>query len=561
MNFSETHAAGQTKIVFSKDARSQLFEGLNKAAQAVMCTLGPSGKTVVIQKDGEAPIVTKDGVTVSKMINLKDPIERMGAELIREAAVRTNDIAGDGTTTATVLTHALVSEGLRLLEAGYPAVDLCEGIQKASRLVIKELESSAVRVTSSEEVAQVGTISANGDKKIGEIIAVAMDKVGRDGVITVEDAKGMATTLEVVEGMQFDRGYLSPYFVNKPDRMVSAYESAVILVTDKKITTLKEIVPVLEDCVKSSKPLLIIAEDVEGEALQGLVLNRVKGNIPVVAIKAPGYGQYRADFLDDICVLTGAKLVSSSTGNKLEDASKYLGYTKKIVVDAKTTTIVGPNDARVKVEEHLTNLRERLEDVTLDAEGILKLRQRIAKLASGVAVIKVGGATEVEMIERKYRIEDALNATKAAAEEGIVPGGGMALLAAADTIDLSKLSTNQRVGYECVIKSCQAPFERIVSNAGKNAGVIKATLAKKKKLGYNAANDTYVDMIKEGVIDPVKVTRSALKHAVSVAITFLSLDAVICEDKLAITSEITATHSRRVSFKLVNLWKFSHMVA
>lgn len=558
MNFSENHAAGQTKIVFSKEARSQLFEGLNKAAQAVMCTLGPSGKTVVIQKDGEAPIVTKDGVTVSKMINLKDPIERMGAELIREAAVRTNDIAGDGTTTSTVLTHALVSEGLRLLEAGYPSVELCEGIQKAAKIVIKELEDSAVRVTSSEEVAQVGTISANGDTKIGQIIATAMDKVGRDGVITVEDAKGMATTLEVVEGMQFDRGYLSPYFVNKPDRMACAYENAAVLVTDKKISTLKEIVPVLEDAVRASRPLLIIADDVEGEALQGLVLNRVKGNIPVVAIKAPGYGQYKADFLEDICVLTGASLISSSTGNKLEDAStsKHLGYSKKIVVDAKSTTIVGPNDARSAVEKHLTHLRERLEDVTLDSEGVLKLKHRIAKLASGVAIIKVGGATEVEMIERKYRIEDALNATKAAAEEGIVPGGGMALLSAAEKIDTSKLTTNQRAGQECVIKACQAPFERIVSNAGKNAGVIKSNLAKKKKLGYNAATDEYVDMIKEGVIDPVKVTKSALKHAVSVAVTFLSLDAVICEDKLRINYRNHGDLVAVIRLSYLNSWTF-----
>lgn len=536
MNFTDNNGVS-TKVIFSSDARKQLFEGLSVAAEAVSCTLGPKGKTVLIQKDNEAPIVTKDGVTVSKSIKLKDPVQRMGAELIRESASQTNEIAGDGTTTATVLTYAMVKEGLKLLEAGFSARELCLGIEKARSKIDELISQSAAQLTSSEEIAQVGTISANGDLMIGQLIAQAMEKVGKDGIITVEDAKGMATTLEVVEGMQFDRGYLSPYFVTNPERMVSVHNDALVLVTDKKLSSLRELIPLLEQVVQARSSLLIIADDVEGEALQGLVLNRVKSQLPVVAIKAPGYGQHKDELLSDICALTGATLVSSSTGVSLEKAAQCLGKVKKVVVDAKSTTIVGSGSTKDRVEKHVTDLKMQLEDVTLGMEEITKLKTRIARLASGVAVIKVGGSTEVEMIERKYRIEDALNATKAAADEGIVPGGGMALFKAMQKFNVflqgSKVPRDELAGMELVASACLAPITRISQNAGQNPGVIINELKKHEdnSYGYNAATGAYEDLIRSGVIDPVKVTRTALKHAASVAITFLSLDAVVYEEK------------------------------
>jgi chaperonin GroEL len=503
------------------------------AAEAVSTTLGPKGKTVLIQRKGEAPIVTKDGVTVSKSIRLRDPVQRMGAELIREAAAQTNEIAGDGTTTATVLTHAMVKEGLKLLEAGYPAKELCKGIELARARVDENLAALAKRLTTAEEIAQVGTISANGDRKIGDLIAAAMDKVGRDGIITVEDAKGMATTLEVVEGMQFDRGYLSPYFVTNQDRMSVNYNDARVLLTDKKLNNLRELVPILEKVMQGRQPLIIIAEDVEGEALQGLVLNRVNANLPVVAVKAPGYGQHRHDLLTDISTLTGAKLVSASTGLKLESLTlQDLGTLKRVVVDAKSTTLVGTGSTKSSVEAHVENLRTQLQDVTLTVDDVTKLKVRIAKLASGVAVIRVGGATEVEMIERKYRIEDALNATRAAAEEGIVPGGGMALATITSTIDLSAdLPQEEAMGASIITRACLAPLKRISQNAGVTPEVILSELQRNPGKGYNAATGEYVDLIAAGVIDPVKVTRTALKNAASVATTFLSLDAVVFDEE------------------------------
>lgn len=533
--FQDPNEPAATKVLFSSEARKRLYEGLSVAAEAVSCTLGPKGKTVLIQQNGATPIVTKDGVTVSKAIRLKDPVQRMGAELIREAAGRTNEVAGDGTTTATVLTHALVREGLKLLEAGYSPTLLCRGIERAANQVAESLKSGAKQLTTSEEVAQVGTISANGDANIGSLIAQAMDKVGRDGIITVEDAKGMATTLEVVEGMQFERGYLSPYFVTNPERMVTIYQEALVLVTDKKLTTLRELIPILEQIVQAQRPLLIIAEDVEGEALQGLVLNRVKSNLPVVAIKAPGYAQHRDELLRDICVLTGATLVSSATGTSLDKLNiKQLGQCKKVVIDAKTSTLVGTGATKDAVDKHVNELRVQLEDVTLGQDDVTKLKTRVAKLASGVAVIKVGGATEVEMTERKYRIEDALNATRAAAEEGVVPGGGMALFTAVQNVkgSLAKpgIDRDEVAGIECVIDACLAPLKRIVSNAGQNSGVVIDTLHRTPGAGYNAATGAYEDLVAAGVIDPVKVTRSALQHAASVAVTFLSLDAVVADD-------------------------------
>lgn len=522
-----------TNVIFKNEARRQLFSGMELAAEAVTTTLGPKGKTVLIQKKGEAPIVTKDGVTVSKSINLKDPVKRMGAELIREAASQTNEVAGDGTTTATVLTYAMVKEGLKLLEAGYPAKEMCRGLEQARLVADDLLRAKAKRLTTPEEIAQVGTISANGDRKIGELIAAAMEKVGRDGIITVEDAKGMSTTLDVVEGMQFERGYLSPYFVTNSERMNVAYQDAKVLLTDKKVSNLREIVPILEKVMQSRQPLIIIAEDVEGEALQGLVLNRVNANLPVVAVKAPGYGQHRHDLMSDISTLTGAKLVSASTGVKLESLTlSDLGTLKKVVVDAKSTTLVGTGSSRPAVEEHVSNLRTQLEDVTLTMDEVTKLKVRIAKLASGVAVIKVGGATEVEMIERKYRIEDALNATRAAADEGIVPGGGMALAGIAGALKskLEDLRGDESIGASILLKACHAPIRKIVENAGGSPDVILKEIGT-TNLGYNAATGEFVDLIEAGVIDPVKVTRTALKNAASVATTFLTLDAVIFDEE------------------------------
>lgn len=533
-------SVGKTRVVFSTEARKELYAGLELTAEAVSCTLGPKGKTVLIQAENGSPIVTKDGVTVSKSINLRDPLRRMGSELIREAASRTNDVAGDGTTTSTVLTHAMVKSGLKLLEAGYTTQDLNAGIQIGLKKVLERLDSSAKRLTSSEEIAQIGTISANGDTAIGELIASAMDKVGRDGIITVEDAKGMSTSLEVVEGMQFDRGYLSPYFVTNSEKMNVAYSDVKVLLTDKKISTLKEIVPILEKTLQSRVPLLVIAEDVEGEALQGMVVNRLNANLQIVAIKAPGYGKHKEELLNDISVLTGAKLASPSTGVKLESLSfSDLGTLKKVVVDAKTSTLVASGTTKKQIDEHVENLRHQLRDVTLSLDEVTKLKVRIAKLASGIAVIKVGGATEMEMVERRYRIEDALNATRAAADEGIVPGGGMALFNCLDGISdevLESLSHGVRAGVSIVKDACLAPIRRISQNAGQTPEVtIKELhgLDQRRKLctGYDAFNDKFVDMLEAGIIDPVKVTKTAIKNAASVTSTFLSLDAVIVEEE------------------------------
>lgn len=527
-----------TRVVFSSEARKELYAGLELTAEAVGCTLGPKGKTVLIQNPVGNPIITKDGVTVSKSINLKNPLRRMGAELIREAANRTNDVAGDGTTTSTVLTHAMVKSGLKLLEAGYPSQDLCEGINLATKAVIDNLERNAKRLTSSEEIAQIGTISANGDKNIGELIANAMKTVGSDGIITVEDAKGMSTSLEVVEGMQFDRGYLSPYFVNNNEKMNVVFHDSKVLLTDKKISSLREMIPILEKINQNRASLFIIADDVEGEALQGLVVNKLNANLRVVAIKAPGYGLHKEELLNDIAVLTGAKLISSKTGHKLESiAYDDLGTLKKVVVDARSSTLVATGSTKKNVEKHVDDLRHQLQDITLGADEVVKLKTRIAKLASGVAIIKVGGATELEMIERKYRIEDALNATRAAAEEGIVPGGGMALFNSLESlIDLHEKSSQAvKAGVSIVQDACVAPIRKIALNAGQSPDVTIKELSrmnpeKKTSLGYNAALNEFVDMIDAGIIDPAKVTKTAIKNAASVATTFLSLDAVVVED-------------------------------
>lgn len=531
-----------TRIIFATEARKQLFTGLKLAARAVSVTLGPRGRTVLIQRPGQTPLVTKDGATVAKSIKLKDPVQRMGADLILEAAGQTNEIAGDGTTTATVLTAALVEQGLKLVDAGYSPLAVCRGIEAAAKAVNDALVSGAKPVASSEEIAQVGTISANGDALIGQLIAEAMDKVGRDGVITVEEAKGMSTSLNIVEGMQFERGYLSPYFVTDNERMRASYENAYILVTDKKVSSLKDVVPVLEQVLRTGRGLLLIAEDVEGEAMTGLVINRVKSQLKVVAVKAPGYGQHRNELLQDICVLTGATLISSANGFSLEKVTlEQLGQCKKFVTDAKTTTIVGQGTTKEQIEKHVAELRTQAEDVTLSDEEKAKLRNRIARLASGVAVIRVGGATEVEMVERKYRIEDALNATRAAAEEGVLPGGGSALYICSTGLKNEQHSIKDReesAGYAALLMAIQAPLRQIISNAGEQADGVLNELRHRNDddpeqvaiLGFNAATGEYVDLVKAGVLDPCKVTRTALKNAVSVATTFLTLDAVVYDE-------------------------------
>lgn len=546
-----------THVIFATDARKQLFKGLTVAAEAVSATLGPRGRTVIIQQTGRAPLVTKDGITVARSIKLKHPVERMGAELILEAANQTNEIAGDGTTTATVLTAALVKEGLKLVETGYSPQSVCRGIEDASAQVIAALKQQAKQLTSNDEVSQVGTISANGDAVIGKLIAEAMQAVGKDGIITVEDAKGMATTLTVVDGMQFDRGYISPYFVTDPEHMRAVYDDAFVLVTDKKISNLADVVPLLEQVVRTQQALLIIADDIDGDALSGLVLNRVKANLKVVAIKAPGYGLHRTELLKDICVLTGATLVSSATGMSLTDASlTRLGRVKRFITNAKTTTIVGTGSTKDVVDQHLKELRAQLADVTLAADEITKLKVRVAKLASGVAVIKVGGSTEIEMGERRFRVEDALNATRAATEEGIVPGGGMALFNAVHSVVESNAQSDATVdsevyaGMQCVFQACLAPLKRIVSNAGQSPtpDVVLHELKRARDLastevdgyGYNAATGEYGSLIDMAVIDPVKVTRTALQLAASVAVTFLSLDAVVYDDTTTTTKDDAA---------------------
>lgn len=538
MKNTDVDVPATTRVIFSSEARKLLFRGVDVVANAVGCTLGPKGKTVLIQQGiNSAPIVTKDGVTVSKSIRLKHPVERMGAQLIRQAAEQTNEIAGDGTTTSTVLTHAMVKSGMKLLEAGYDSKELCDGIEKSLDIALGYLRQGAKQLSSTEEITQIATISANGDRKIGELIAEAMLKVGNDGIITVEEAKGMTTSLDIVEGMQFDRGYLSPYFVTNSEKMHAAYSDAKILLVDHKITSMREMIPLLEKISQSKTPLLIIADDVEGEALQGLVVNRVNGALPVVAIKSPGYGQHKEELLKDISVLTGAKIVSAATGLKMQQVSMTdLGSLKKFVVTRDTCTLVSTGATKEAVENYASELKMQLRDVTLSIDDVTKLKTRIAKLASGVALIKVGGSTEVEMIERKYRIEDALHATRAAVEEGIVPGGGMALFEVWHQLQQRSTSLIEEFGHgaKVILDACIAPVGRISENAGSSKDVVLNELNRRKEsgasLGWNAATDNYENLIEVGVIDPVKVTRTALKNAASVAVTFLSLDAVIVEE-------------------------------
>jgi chaperonin GroEL len=522
------------ELVFNTDARAKLKKGVDALAEAVKVTLGPKGRNVVIDKKFGSPTVTKDGVTVAKEVELSDPIENMGAQMVKEVATKTSDLAGDGTTTATVLAQAIFREGLKNVTAGANPMELQRGIAKAVEIIVEELKSLSVPTAGKKEIAQVGSISANNDKEIGNLIADAMEKVGKDGVITVEEAKGLETTLETVDGMQFDRGYLSPYFVTDPEKMEAVLDDPYILIHDKKISAMKELLPVLEKVAQSGKPLLILAEDVEGEALATLVVNKLRGTLKVAAVKAPGFGDRRKEMLRDIAVLTAGNVISEEIGFKLENATlNDLGRAKRIVVDKDNTTIVDGKGKQDTIQGRIGEIRAAIEKSTSDYDRE-KLQERLAKLAGGVAVIHVGAATETEMKEKKARVEDALHATRAAVEEGIVPGGGVALLRAQSALDKVKgLTSDEKIGVDIVRRAIEEPIRMICQNAGVEGSIIVAKIkeSKEKSFGYNAATDTYEDLVKSGVIDPTKVTRTALQNASSIAGLLLTTECVVVEKK------------------------------
>jgi chaperonin GroEL len=520
------------ELVFNTDARAKLKKGVDALAEAVKVTLGPKGRNVVIDKKFGSPTVTKDGVTVAKEVELSDPIENMGAQMVKEVATKTSDLAGDGTTTATVLAQAIFREGLKNVTAGANPMELQRGIAKAVEIIVEELKSLSVPTAGKKEIAQVGSISANNDKEIGNLIADAMEKVGKDGVITVEEAKGLETTLETVDGMQFDRGYLSPYFVTDPEKMEAVLDDPYILIHDKKISAMKELLPVLEKVAQSGKPLLILAEDVEGEALATLVVNKLRGTLKVAAVKAPGFGDRRKEMLRDIAVLTAGNVISEEIGFKLENATlNDLGRAKRIVVDKDNTTIVDGKGKQDTIQGRIGEIRAAIEKSTSDYDRE-KLQERLAKLAGGVAVIHVGAATETEMKEKKARVEDALHATRAAVEEGIVPGGGVALLRAQSALDKVKgLTADEKIGVDIVRRAIEEPIRMICQNAGVEGSIIVAKIkeSKEKSFGYNAATDTYEDLVKSGVIDPTKVTRTALQNASSIAGLLLTTECMITD--------------------------------
>ncbi|QOF75117.1 chaperonin GroEL (plasmid) [Aminobacter sp. SR38] len=518
-------------VKFSRDARERMLRGVNILADAVKVTLGPKGRNVVIDKSFGAPRITKDGVTVAKEIELEDKFENMGAQMVREVASKTNDIAGDGTTTATVLAQAIVQEGHKAVAAGMNPMDLKRGIDLAVAEVVTHLVKSSKKIKTSEEVAQVGTISANGEKEIGSMIAEAMQKVGNEGVITVEEAKTAETELEVVEGMQFDRGYLSPYFVTNPDKMVADLEDAYILLHEKKLSNLQAMLPVLEAVVQTSKPLLIISEDVEGEALATLVVNKLRGGLKIAAVKAPGFGDRRKAMLEDIAILTGGQVISEDLGIKLENVGlNMLGRAKKVSISKENTTIVDGAGKKAEIQGRVAQIKQQIEETTSDYDKE-KLQERLAKLAGGVAVIRVGGATEIEVKERKDRVDDALNATRAAVEEGIVPGGGVALLRASLAIKAVGENSDQAAGINIVRRALQAPARQIASNAGAEASIVAGKILENKTatFGYNAQTGEYGDMIAFGIVDPVKVVRTALQDAASVAGLLVTTEAMIAE--------------------------------
>ena len=521
------------ELLFNTDARSKLKRGVDQLAEAVKVTLGPKGRNVVIDKKFGSPTVTKDGVTVAKEVELTDPIENMGAQMVKEVATKTSDLAGDGTTTATVLAQAIFREGLKNVTAGANPMELKRGIDRAVEAVVEQLRSISVPTAGKKEIAQVGTISANNDKEIGNLIAEAMEKVGKDGVITVEEAKGLETTLETVEGMQFDRGYLSPYFVTDPEKMEAVLDDPYILIHDKKISAMKELLPLLEKTAQSGKPLLIIAEDVEGEALATLVVNKLRGTLKVCAVKAPGFGDRRKEMLRDIAVLTGGQVISEELGFKLENATLGdLGRAKRVVVDKDNTTIVDGRGKPDGIQGRIGEIRAAIEKSTSDYDRE-KLQERLAKLSGGVAVINVGAATETELKEKKARVEDALHATRAAVEEGIVPGGGVALVRAQGALEKVRGTDDEKIGVEIVRRALEEPIRMIAQNAGAEGSIVVARVkeSKDKNFGYNAASDTYEDLVKAGVIDPTKVTRTALQNAASIAGLLLTTECVVVEKK------------------------------
>ncbi|HEY8198088.1 MAG TPA: chaperonin GroEL [Gemmatimonadales bacterium] len=521
------------ELLFNTDARSKLKRGVDQLAEAVKVTLGPKGRNVVIDKKFGSPTVTKDGVTVAKEIELSDPIENMGAQMVKEVATKTSDLAGDGTTTATVLAQAIFREGLKNVTAGANPMELKRGIDRAVEAVVEQLRSISVPSAGKKEIAQVGTISANNDKEIGNLIAEAMEKVGKDGVITVEEAKGLETTLETVEGMQFDRGYLSPYFVTDPEKMEAILEDPYILIHDKKISAMKELLPLLEKTAQSGKPLLIIAEDVEGEALATLVVNKLRGTLKVCAVKAPGFGDRRKEMLRDIAVLVGGQVISEELGFKLENTTlSDLGRAKRVVVDKDNTTVVDGKGKPDDIKGRIAEIRAAIDKSTSDYDRE-KLQERLAKLSGGVAVINVGAATETELKEKKARVEDALHATRAAVEEGIVPGGGVALIRAQVALDKVKGTDDEKIGVDIVRRALEEPIRMIAQNAGAEGSIVVARVreSKDKNFGYNAASDTYEDLVKAGVIDPTKVTRTALQNAASIAGLLLTTECVVVEKK------------------------------
>ena len=518
------------EVRFAETARNKVLRGVNLLADAVTVTLGPKGRNVCLDKAWGAPTVTKDGVSVAKEIELEDKFENMGAQMVKEVASKTSDKAGDGTTTATVLSRAIFSEGLRLVAAGHDPMSIKRGIDKAVEKVVDELKALSKPTRDREEIAQVGTISANNDKTIGAILAEAMDKVGKDGVITVEEAKGLETTLELVEGMKFDRGYLSPYFVTDSERMECVYQDPYLLIHEKKISNLKDLLPVLEAVAKTGKPLVIIAEEVEGEALATMVVNKIRGTLQGVAVKAPGFGDRRKAMLEDIAVLTDGKMIAEELGIKLENLTvKDLGRAKKIIVDKDNTTIVEGAGKKSAIEGRIAQIRTQIDETTSDYDRE-KLQERLAKLSGGVAVIKVGAATEVEMKEKKARVEDALHATRAAVEEGIVPGGGVALIRASTKLANLRVSEDEKVGVRVVEKALEEPLRWIARNAGTDGSVVLSTVkSKDDAYGFNAATEEFEDLVKAGIVDPTQVVRTALQNAASVAGLLITTEAMIAQ--------------------------------
>jgi len=520
------------EVKFSTDARDRMLRGVDILASAVRVTLGPKGRNVVIDKSFGAPRITKDGVTVAKEIELEDKFENMGAQMVREVAQKTNDQAGDGTTTATVLAHAIVREGAKAVAAGMNPMDLKRGIDIAVSAVVKDIEKRSKKVESSSEVAQIGTISSNGDKKIGQMIAQAMQKVGNEGVITVEEAKALDTEVEIVEGMQFDRGYLSPYFITNAEKMLAELDDVYVLLHEKKLTGLQAMLPVLEAVVQTGKPLLIVAEDIEGEALATLVVNKLRGGLKVAAVKAPGFGDRRKAMLEDIAILTAGQLISEDLGIKLENVTvNMLGRAKKVIIEKEKTTIVDGAGKKKEIEARVGQIKAQIEETTSDYDKE-KLQERLAKLAGGVAVIRVGGATEVEVKEKKDRVEDALNATRAAVEEGIVPGGGVALLRAKKAVGrITNENSDVQAGINIVLKALEAPIRQIAENAGVEGSIVVGKIVENKSetFGFDAQTEDYVDMVDKGIIDPAKVVRAALQDAASVAGLLVTTEAMVAE--------------------------------